>query len=143
MRIRPELPDRRRHASVELFLFPRDGAAFDRHIEASEVEHGFEQHTAFVFRRPSAAGLESLVTAWRTGAGLLWEGGGYNPQEGPGGSTVLYFVRDPAWSARSRRRFELHCAGDLREFTARIPQETEAVRHAYAAWRSTEHVVSI
>ncbi|WP_406096034.1 hypothetical protein [Streptomyces sp. NBC_01013] len=141
-RIRPELPDGRRHASVEVFLFPRDSAAFDRDIEKSEVAHGFEQHTAFVCGRPDAAVLESLVTAWRAEAGLLWEGGGYNPHEGPRGSTVMYFVRDHARPAR-RRRFELHCAGDLREFTARIPRDTEAVRHAYTAWRRTEHVAHI
>lgn len=141
-RIRPELPDGRRHASVEVFLFPRDSAAFDQHVEESEVAHGFEQHTAFVFDRPSAPKLESLVTAWRAEAGLLWEGGGYNPHEGPHGSTVMYFVRDHAWPAQ-RRRFELHCAGDLREFTAGIPRETEAVRRAYTAWRRTEHVAHI
>lgn len=141
-RLRPELPDGRHHASVEVFLFPRDGAAFDRRIEESEAAHGFEQHTAFVCDRPSAPVLESLVTAWRTEAGLLWEGGGYNPHEGPQGSTVMYFVRDHTRPAR-RRRFELHCAGDLRKFTSRIPRDTEAVRHAYAAWRRTEHVAHL
>lgn len=141
-RIRPELPDGRRHASVEVFLFPRDSAAFDPVIEKSEVTHDFEQHTAFVCENPSAPVLDALVTAWRTEAGLLWEGGGYNPHEGPHGSTVMYFVRDHAWPAR-RRRFELHSAGDLREFIARTPQDTEAVRHAYTAWHRTEHATHL
>ncbi|WP_299541147.1 hypothetical protein [uncultured Streptomyces sp.] len=141
-RIRPELPDGARHASVEVFLFPRDSTAFDRRIEETEAEQGFEQHTAFVFGRPTAPVLESLVAAWRADAGLLWEGGGHNPHEGPRGSTVMYFVRDHTRPAR-RRRFELHCAGDLRDFTSRIPRETEAVRHAYTAWRRTEQVAQL
>ncbi|MGW3009099.1 hypothetical protein ACWC9R_09700 [Streptomyces sp. NPDC001219] len=135
-RLRLELPDGRRHAAVEVFLFPRDGAAFDRRVAETEASHDFERHTAFVVPRPDPPLLERLVTAWRTEAGLLWEGGGHNPHEGgPQGTTVMYFVRDHGWPA-PRRRFELHCAGDLRAFTARIPRETEAVARAYAAWRT-------
>ncbi|MFC4033359.1 hypothetical protein ACFO3J_17950 [Streptomyces polygonati] len=133
-RLRLDLPDGRRHAAVEAFLFPRDSRAFDRRIEESEVAYGFEQHTAFVVPRPDPPLLAGLVTAWRTEAGLLWEGGGHNPSEGgPQGSTVMYFVRDHGHPARCRR-FELHCAGDLRTFTDRLPVETEAVRRAYTAW---------
>jgi hypothetical protein len=134
-RLRLDLPDGRRHAAVEVFLFPRDSGAFDRRIEESEVEHGFEHHTAFVVTRPSPPLLARFVTSWRTEAGLLWEGGGHNPYEGgPQGSTVMYFVRDDERPA-PRRRFELHCAGDLRTFTDRLPMETEAVGRAYSAWR--------
>ncbi|MEU8912988.1 MULTISPECIES: hypothetical protein [Streptomyces] len=136
-RLRLDLPNGRRHAAVEVFLFPRDSGAFDRRVEESEASHGFEDHTAFVVPRPSPPLLERLVTAWRTEAGLLWEGGGHNPHEGgPQGTTVMYFVRDHGRPS-PRRRFELHCAGDLRAFTARIPRETEAVDRAYAAWRRT------
>ncbi|MFE7539685.1 hypothetical protein [Streptomyces platensis] len=138
-RLRLELPNGRRHAAVEVFLFPRDSGAFDRRVEESEAAHGFEHHTAFVVPRPSPPLLERLVTAWRTEAGLLWEGGGHNPHEGgPQGSTVMYFVRAHAWPS-PRRRFELHCAGDLRDFTAGIAEETEAVDRAYADWRRTAH----
>ncbi|GGN60534.1 hypothetical protein GCM10012285_58700 [Streptomyces kronopolitis] len=133
-RLRLDLPDGRRHPAVEVFLFPRDCAAFDPHLAASEAAHGFEDHTAFVVGRPSPPLLADLVTAWRTEAGLLWEGGGHNPHEGPQGSTVLYFVRAHGQPAR-RRRFELHCPGDLRAFLDRIPLEAEAVRHAYREWR--------
>lgn len=134
-RLRLELPDGRRHPAVEVFLFPRDSSTFDRSIAASEVAHGFEDHTAFVVGRPSRPLLAQLVTAWRSEAGLLWEGGGHNPHEGgPEGSTVLYFVREHGQPSR-RRRFELHCAGDLRSFIDQAPVDTEAVRHAYRAWR--------
>ncbi|AUG79105.1 hypothetical protein CFP65_4355 [Kitasatospora sp. MMS16-BH015] len=134
-RLHLDLPDGRRHGAVEVFLFPRDSRAFHPRIEESEVAHGFEQHTAFVVTEPSPPLLAALVAAWRTEAGLLREGGGHNPHEGgPQGSTVMYFVRGHERPAR-RRRFELHCAGDLREFTERLPVETEAVGRAYTAWR--------
>ncbi|CAL9302769.1 hypothetical protein [Streptomyces sp. SudanB182_2057] len=133
-RLRLTLPDGRRHPAVEVFLFPRDSEAFDERIEAAESAHGFENHTAFVVGRPSGPLLRRLVTAWHAEAGLLWEGGGHNPHEGgPGGSTVTYFVRDHRSPAR-RRRFELHCAGDLRGATDGLPRPAEAVRHAYEAW---------
>ncbi|MFI6035385.1 hypothetical protein ACIBBD_14670 [Streptomyces sp. NPDC051315] len=133
-RLRLDLPDGRRHPAVEVFLFPRDSHAFDARIEESEAAHGFENHTAFVVRRPTGPLLRRLVTAWHTEAGLLWEGGGHNPREGgPDGSTVLYFVRDAARPAH-RRRFELHCSGDLRAVTAALPRQDDAVRRAYAAW---------
>lgn len=133
-RLRLDLPDGRRHPAVEVFLFPRDSQAFDTRIEESEAAHGFENHTAFVVPHPDGPLLRKLVTAWRTEAGLLREGGGHNPREGgPDGSTVLYFVRDPARPA-DRRRFELHCAGDLRAVTAALPRQDDAVRRAYAAW---------
>ncbi|MFI7502379.1 hypothetical protein ACIBVL_28630 [Streptomyces sp. NPDC049687] len=141
-RLRLDLPDGRRHPAVEVFLFPHDSRAFDerpgehlgQRVEESEIENGFENHTAFVVGRPSAPLLGELVTAWRTEAGLLWEGGGHNPHEGgPHGSTVLYFVRDHERPAE-RRRFELHCAGDLRDVTAALPRQDDAVRRAYEAW---------
>ncbi|MEU3412710.1 MULTISPECIES: hypothetical protein [unclassified Streptomyces] len=133
-RLRLRLPDGRRHAAVEVFLFPRDSEGFDERVAAAESAYGFENHTAFVVDRPSAPLLGRLVTAWHTEAGLLWEGGGHNPHEGgPQGSTVTYFVRDHRRPAR-RRRFELHCAGDLRAAVAGLPRPAEAVRRAYEAW---------
>lgn len=135
-RLRLDLPDGRRHPAVEVFLFPRDSPAFEGRIEVTEAAHGFENHTAFVLRRPAPPLLRDLVTAWHTEAGLLWEGGGHNPHEGgPGGSTVLYFVRDGARPA-GRRRFELHCPGDLRQVAAGLPRQDDAVRRAYATWPS-------
>jgi hypothetical protein len=135
-RLRLGLPGGRRHPAVEVFLFPRDSAAFDERIEAVEAARGYENHTAFVLRRPSAPLLRTLITAWRADAGLLWEGGGHNPYEGgPLGSTVTYFVRDHRHPGRGRR-FELHSAGDLRAATAGLPRPAEAVRHAYRAWPS-------
>ncbi|MEU1887097.1 hypothetical protein ABZ491_16700 [Micromonospora rifamycinica] len=135
-RLRLALPDGRRHAAVEAFLFPRDRAGYHRQIEANEVAYGFERHTAFVVRRPDTALLARLVTAWRTDAGLLWEGGGYNPHEGgPEGSTVLYFVRDQPQQTR-RRRFELHCAGDFRAFLDGLARNTDAVDRAYRRWQT-------
>jgi hypothetical protein len=133
-RLRVDLPDGRRHAAVEVFLFPRDSAAYARWIEHSETTHEFEHHTAFRVTRPGVPVLAELVAAWRAGAGLLWEGGGHNPHEGEQGSTVLYFVRDAGHPAR-RRRFELHCAGDLSACADRLDRETDAVHRAYAAWR--------
>jgi hypothetical protein len=136
-RLRLELPDGRRHAAVEVFLFPRDRAGYHSRIEDNEVAHGFERHTAFVVRRPSTTLLARLVASWRTDAGLLWEGGGYNPHEGgPEGSTVLYFVRDQAYQTQ-RRRFELHCAGDFRDFLAGRARDVDAVDRAYRRWQAT------
>ncbi|WP_030684507.1 hypothetical protein [Streptomyces sp. NRRL B-1347] len=134
-RLRLHLPDGRRHAAVEVFLFPRDSGAFDERIAATEAACGFENHTAFVLARPSSPLLSRLVTTWRTEAGLLWEGGGHNPHEGgPHGSTVTYFVRNH--HCPGQRRFELHCAGDLRAATAGLPRPADAVRRVYAAWLS-------
>jgi hypothetical protein len=133
-RLRVDLPNGRRHAAVEVFLFPKDSAEHSQRIEDSEIAHEFERHTAFELARPAARTLAELVAAWRAGAGLLWEGGGHNPHEGDQGSTVLYFVRDGAHPAH-RRRFELHCAGDLRACTDRLDMEIDAVNRAYAAWR--------
>jgi hypothetical protein len=133
-RLRLELPDGRRHPAVEVFLFPRDSPAFDERIEAVEAARGYENHTAFVVRRPSTPLLRTLITAWHAEAGLLWEGGGHNPYEGgPLGSTVTYFVRDHQHPG-SRRRFELHSAGDLRAATAGLPKPADAVHRAYQAW---------
>ncbi|MEU8029880.1 hypothetical protein AB0C13_14790 [Streptomyces sp. NPDC049099] len=135
-RLRLDLPDGRRHPAVEVFLFPRDSTAFEDRIAVHEAAYGFENHTAFVMPRPSGPLLRRLVTAWHTEAGLLWEGGGHNPHEGGrDGSTVTYFVREPR--RPGRRRFELHCAGDLRGAIADLPRPTEAVRHAYATWPTT------
>jgi len=133
-RLRADMPDGRRRTAVEVFLFPKDSNGYAPRIEDSEIAHEFEQHTAFKVTGPSALVLAELVAAWRRGAGLLWEGGGHNPHEGEQGSTVLYFVRDHAHPAR-RRRFELHCAGDLRACTDRLDMEIDAVNRAYAAWR--------
>ncbi|MFJ5927341.1 hypothetical protein ACIQF6_32600 [Kitasatospora sp. NPDC092948] len=134
-RLRLALPTGRRHAAVEIFLLPRDGRAYSPQLERAEVAAGFEQHTAFVVARPSTALLTKLVASWRTEAGLIPEGGGHNPHEGgPAGSTVMYFVREHEHPG-ARRRFELHCPGDLTSFIARLPRESAAIRRAYAAWR--------
>ncbi|QKW18351.1 hypothetical protein HUT16_04075 [Kitasatospora sp. NA04385] len=134
-RLRLGLPTGRRHTAVEIFLLPRDGRAYSPRLEEAEVAAGYEQHTAFVVARPSTALLTRLVASWRTEAGLLTEGGGHNPHEGgPDGSTVMYFVREHAHPG-PRRRFELHCPGDLTPFIDRLPREGAAVRRAYAAWR--------
>ncbi|MEV4636518.1 hypothetical protein AB0J80_04115 [Actinoplanes sp. NPDC049548] len=135
-RLPVRLADGRHHPAVEVFLFPRDSPAFRHDIEDAEVAHDFEAHTAFVMSRPDPAALSELIAAWRGEAGLLWEGGGHNPHEGgPSGATVLYFVRGHAAPAQ-RRRFELHCAGDLRPFIDRLPYEAEAVDRAYRTWRA-------
>jgi hypothetical protein len=141
-RLLTTLPDGRRHPAAEVFLFPRDAGAYQQRISDDEGARGFEQHTAYVVRRPTTALLARLVAAWRDDAGLLWEGGGHNPYEGgPEGSTVLYFVRDEAYPAR-RRRFELHCAGDFRAFLDQLTPETEAVDRAYREWRPASPVLS-
>ncbi|MFI7343999.1 hypothetical protein ACIBUY_39385 [Streptomyces sp. NPDC050085] len=136
-----DLPTGRRHPAVEVFLFPRDSPSFTERIEADEVAYGYENHTAFVMDAPRPAVIERLVGAWRTDAGLLWEGGGHNPHEGgPDGSTVLYFVR-AAGHPGTRRRFELNCPGNVREFTARAVPQDEGVHRAYRAWpRLTDDV---
>ncbi|MEV0445723.1 hypothetical protein AB0I84_18955 [Streptomyces spectabilis] len=140
-RLRLQLPDGRRHAAVEVFLFPRDSGAFDERIAATEAGCGFENHTAFVLARPSSPLLCRLVTTWHTDAGLLWEGGGHNPHEGgPHGSTVTYFVRNHHFPGR--RRFELHSSGDLRAATIGLPRPAEAVRRVYAAWLSAGGTVT-
>jgi hypothetical protein len=129
-----DLPDGRRHPAVEVFLLPRDSAGFTPVIEASELAHGFEAHLAFVLRSPTEALLRRLAVAWQEEAGLWWEDGGHNPHEGgPHGATVVYFVRDHRWPSR-RRRFELHCTGDLRSFLGTGSPHAEAVDRAYAAW---------
>ncbi|WP_261568432.1 hypothetical protein [Frankia gtarii] len=138
-----QLPNGRRHAAVEVFLFPRDSPAFDGKIEKSEALRDFECHTAFTVNHPTAELLAVLIAAWRTEAGLLREGGGYNPyQGGPEGSTVLYFVRDQEYPGR-RRRFELHCAGDHRTAIVQVPLEIEAVDRAYDAWQEGVSYASV
>jgi hypothetical protein len=114
---------------VELFLFPRTCAELTPQIQASEREHGFEEHTAFSVSDPSDELLEEMFAAWRRDGRLLWEGGGHNPDEGPRGSTVLYFV------GAGQHRFELHCDGDFSSFVARHPVDTAAVADVYAGWR--------
>jgi hypothetical protein len=114
---------------VELFLFPRTCAELTPRIQASEREHGFEEHTAFSVTNPSDDLLEEMFAAWRRDGRLLWEGGGHNPNEGPAGSTVLYFV------GAGQHRFELHCEGDFSSFVARHPVDTAAVADVYAGWR--------
>lgn len=134
-RLHLELPNGHRRPAVEVFLFPRTCPELDDHIERSEIAHGFEDHTAFTVARPDPPLLDRLVTAWRREGGLHWEGGGHNPREGgPQGTTVMYFVRSPA-SSSDRRRFELHCAGDLTAFISGIAVDTESVGRAYTAWR--------
>ncbi len=141
-RLRLGLPNGRRHAAVEVFLFPRDSRAYAPQVEEAEVVNGFEQHTAFVVARPSTGLLTRLVASWRIEAGLLTEGGGHNPHEGgPDGSTVMYFVREHDHPGL-RRRFELHCPGDLTAFIAGLPEQTAAVRHAYAAWHPVDPVLA-
>jgi hypothetical protein len=136
-RLRLDLPDGRRHPAVEVFLFPRDRPSYESRIEDAETAYGFEQHTAFVVTRPSSTVLARLITAWRTDAGLVWEGGGHNPHEGgPEGSTVLYFVRDRAHPTGSRR-FELHCAGDFRAFLDGLDRDADTVDRAYREWQPT------
>ncbi|GAA2514118.1 hypothetical protein [Winogradskya humida] len=138
-RLRLDLPDGRRHAAVEVFLLPRDSAGYERRIEDAEAAQGFEQHTAFVVTRPDATLLTRLITTWRTDAGLLAEGGGHNPYEG---STVFYFVREPAHPGE-RRRFELHCTGDFRAVLDGLAVESGAVARAYRDWRPAARTTAV
>jgi hypothetical protein len=134
-RLRLSLPDGRVHPAVEVFLFPREQNEFVDRIEAAETRYGFEDHTAFVVPRPDAGLLTRLTVTWRREAGLVWEGGAHNPHEGgPGGSTVLYFIREHDDPERPRR-IELHCAGDLTAFIDQLTLDTEAVNRVYGTWR--------
>jgi hypothetical protein len=132
--------------TVEVFLFPRTSTALDELIVAQERRFGFENHVAFQVRCPTVPLLHTLFEELCGGGGLLWEGGGHNPHEGGSGSTVLYFVRDPAPGAvRSGfERWELHCPGDFREFLADRPVDSQAVARAYRRWAQTrvEHLPS-
>ncbi|MDG4533843.1 hypothetical protein [Streptomyces sp. AV19] len=117
--------------AVEVFLFPRTAPALDRRIVERERLRGFENHTALQVRRPTRPLVEELFDAWCGDGGLLWEGGGYSPHEGRGGSTVLYFVRDQEPRPAALERWELNCPGDFRPFLADRPVDTAAVARAY------------
>ncbi|KNB50487.1 hypothetical protein AC230_21180 [Streptomyces caatingaensis] len=119
--------------AVELFLFPRTAPALDRRIVERERLRGFENHTALQVTSPTRPLVERLYDTWCGDGGLLWEGGGYSPHEGDGGSTVLYFVRDGATASPGSplERWELNCPGDFRPFLADRPVDTAAVARAY------------
>lgn len=124
--------------AVEVFLFPRTAPALHRRIVERERLRGFEDHTALQVCRPTLGLMEELYDTWCGDGGLLWEGGGYSPHEGSGGSTVLYFVRDrfPHDAGTgpvpiALERWELNCPGDFRPFLADRPVDTAAVARAY------------
>ncbi|GAA2097528.1 hypothetical protein GCM10009801_67980 [Streptomyces albiaxialis] len=119
--------------AVEAFLFPRSCAALDARIVREERRRGLEDHTAFSVAGPDERMLEALLDAL-DGSALCWEGGGYNPHEGPYGSTVLYFVgTEGGTEGGALRRWELSCPGDFRAVTERHPVDAGAVARAYAA----------
>lgn len=113
---------------LEVFLFPKNAAALDARIVEQERALGFENHVAFDIAQPDEQRLEGLIALLQQEAGLVWEGGGHNPYEGAGGSTMFYFV------GRRFDRLELHCQGDFSAVVDRHPVRTEDVAKAYAAW---------
>jgi len=118
---------------VEVFLFPRASPAWSPEIAYQERRFGFENHTALRVRSPDDDLLRALMTALCRDAGLVWEGGGFNPREGATGSSVLYFVGGGA-SPQGRERFErweVCCPGDFETFIARHPVDRDAVSRAY------------
>jgi len=118
---------------VEVFLFPRASPAWSPEIAYRERRFGFESHTALRVRSPDEDLLTALMTALRRDAGLIWEGGGFNPREGATGSSVLYFVGDgrPAKGRERLERWEVCCPGDFGTFIARHPVDRDAVSRAY------------
>ena len=132
--LRTPSPAAGRH--VEAFLFPRTSPALRAEIVDREREHRFEDHVAFEVCRPDEPTLERLMALLQDDAGLVFEGGGHNPHEGWGGSTVLYFVGETGGSLRAGdrhvRRIELCCAGDFSAMVDRHSVDRHAVADAYS-----------
>ncbi|MFG3258761.1 hypothetical protein [Streptomyces sp. NPDC048172] len=131
LRLRAEEADEAEEASpaVEAFLFPRSCPSLDARLVRDERRLGLEDHTALSVAEPTEQVLAELLDAL-TGAGLCWEGGGFNPHEGPYGSTVLYFA---GTERGALLRWELSCPGDFRALLSRHPVDDEAVARVYAA----------
>ena len=123
-----------RHHIVEVFLLPKTADAWSSAVADDERVFGFENHLAFDIARPDERLLEQLMTLLQAGTGLVWEGGGHNPHDGPRGSTVFYFV-----GGRSLR-WELRCEGDVSAIVARHQVDATKVARAYAEWGSTATV---
>lgn len=118
---------------VEAFLFPHPQAE-ESPIAQAERAFGYENHIALQVAKPSRQVLDELMSSLRSDAGLIWEGGGYTPHDGPEGSTVLYFVREFERDENRCHRWELNCVGDFRELVERHPVDADAVARAYRSW---------
>ncbi|MDX6676086.1 MAG: hypothetical protein QOE31_138 [Solirubrobacteraceae bacterium] len=123
---------------LELFLFARSAAALTPSIVHSERTWRFEDHVALEVGGADEAALERIVILLQQQAGLLFEGGGHNPHEGPAGSTVLYFVGETRprgiTAAPPFRRYELYCSGDRSSLLARHAVDRAAVARTYSRW---------
>ena len=118
----------------------RSSRPLEQGIIDAERAFGFEDHIALEIHEPHERTLERLMTILEQDVGLIFEGGGHNPHEGPGGSTVLYFVRDTAGLTRGPRfeRFELYCRGDFSTVVDRHPVHQDAVDRLYADWAASD-----
>lgn len=136
-------PEPGAHHLIEVFLFPRTAAALEPHIIHQEQTLEFENHIALQINQPDERLLERLMVLLQNNAGLIWEGGGHNPYEGAGGTTVLYFVRDQSVITAHRpvfERYELRCQGDFSSVVNRHPVDVAAVTETYTAWANSRHL---
>ncbi len=125
---------------LEMFLFPKIAPALDQGIIDTERAFGFEDHLAFEVHTPDERTLERLMTILQHDAGLVFEGGGHNPNAGTAGSTVAYFVRQKAGLTEGPRfeRFELYCYGDFSTVIDRHPVDQYEVGRIYSDWAGTD-----
>jgi hypothetical protein len=117
---------------VEVFLFGRDSLALTDNIISTERNYGFEEHIAFSVRRPTTDSLNGLFEGLVRG-GFVWEGGGYNHNEGLKGSTIFYFIAAGNHTLIPRR-FELHADGDFRSVLDRHPVDAALISEQYDEW---------
>ncbi|MGH7926538.1 MAG: hypothetical protein ACREQV_01925 [Candidatus Binatia bacterium] len=130
------------HHLLEVFLFPKTAKALESHIIHNEQKFEFENHIALQINQPDERLLEQLMVLLQSDAGLIWEGGGHNPHESTGGTTVLYFVRDQSVITTHRpmfERYELRCQGDFSSVVNRHPVNVAALTETYSAWTNSRH----
>jgi hypothetical protein len=116
--LRGELPCGDRQ--VEVFApVPKPGCSLPTSLAGSERRENHEAHLALRLSAPDGGGLESTCEVLLRRTGLAAAGGGYNPNHGPFGVTVLYFARASTVAdvpaADWCRRLEITCGGHRRD----------------------------
>jgi hypothetical protein len=116
--MRGELPSGDRE--VEVFApLPKPGRSLPASLAESERRENHEAHLALRLGAPDGGGLERTCEELLRHTGLAADGGGYNPNHGPFGVTVLYFARTSTVAdvptADWCRRLEIACGGHRRD----------------------------